>query len=34
MLELFGDLAVFKIASLVGVAYLIYFFVKDRRGKK
>jgi len=34
MEELFGELAIFKIASLVGVAYLIYFFIKDRRGKK
>jgi len=34
MMELFGEFAVFKIASLVGVAYLIYFFIKDRRKKK
>ena len=34
MMELFGEFAVFKIVSLVGVAYLIYFFIKDRRGKK
>jgi threonine/homoserine/homoserine lactone efflux protein len=34
MMELLGEFAIFKIAGLVGVAYLIYFFVKDRRGKK
>jgi hypothetical protein len=34
MMELFGDFAIMKIASLAGVAYLIYFFIKDRRKKK
>lgn len=34
MMELFGELAVFKIAALAGVAYLIYFFIQDRRKKK
>ena len=34
MEEIFGEFAIFKIASLVGVAYLIYFFIQDRRKKK
>jgi threonine/homoserine/homoserine lactone efflux protein len=34
MVELLGEFVIFKIAGLAGVAYLIYFFVKDRRGKK
>lgn len=33
-MEQLGEFAIFKIASLAGVAYLIYVFVKDRRGKK
>ena len=32
--EIFGEYAIFKIASLVAVAYLIYFFIQDRRKKK
>ncbi len=34
MMELFGELAIFKIAALAGLAYLIYVFIQDRRGKK
>ncbi len=34
MESMLGELAIFKIASLLGVAYLIYFFIKDRRKKK
>jgi len=29
-----GELGMFKIAALLGVAYLIYVFIKDRAGKK
>ena len=28
-----GELWIFKLASLIGVAYLIYFFIKDRMRK-
>ncbi len=34
MEEIFGEFAIMKIVSLVGVAYLIYFFIQDRRKKK
>ena len=33
MNELSADLII-KISCLAGVAYLIYFFIKDRYGKK
>lgn len=29
-----GEHGVFKIAGLLGLAYLVYFFIKDRFGKK
>ncbi len=34
MESILGELAVFKIAALAGVAYLIYVFIQDRRKKK
>jgi threonine/homoserine/homoserine lactone efflux protein len=34
MMELFGELAIVKIVSLLGVAYLVYVFIQDRRKKK
>jgi hypothetical protein len=29
-----GELWIFKLACLAGVAYLVYFFIKDRMKKK
>jgi len=33
MENVLGELWIFKLASLVGVAYLIYMFIKDRKKK-
>jgi len=34
MENVLGEFWIFKLMSIAGVAYLIYFFIKDRRGKK
>jgi hypothetical protein len=34
MENILGEFLMFKLACLAGVAYLIYFFIKDRMGKK
>jgi len=34
MENILGDLWMFKLMSIAGAVYLIYFFIKDRRGKK
>gem|GEM_PF-1802679 len=34
MENLLGELWIFKLTSLVGVAYLLYIFIKDRMRKK
>ena len=33
MEKILGELWIIKLIALVGVAYLIYIFIKDRRGK-
>jgi threonine/homoserine/homoserine lactone efflux protein len=33
MENVLGEFWIFKLASLVGVAYLIYMFIKDRKKK-
>jgi hypothetical protein len=33
MENVLGELWIFKLASLVGFAYLIYVFIKDRKKK-
>ena len=34
MENILGELWIFKLLSIAGAAYLVYFFIKDRRGKK
>jgi threonine/homoserine/homoserine lactone efflux protein len=34
MENILGELWMFKLMSIAGVVYLIYFFIKDRRRKK
>jgi len=34
MENILGELWMFKLMSIAGAIYLIYFFIKDRRGKK
>jgi threonine/homoserine/homoserine lactone efflux protein len=34
MENILGELWMFKLMSLIGAAYLIYFFIKDRMKKK
>jgi len=34
MENLLGEFAMFKLMALMGAAYLIYFFIKDRMKKK
>jgi len=34
MENILGELWMFKLMSIAGAVYLIYFFIKDRRGKK
>jgi threonine/homoserine/homoserine lactone efflux protein len=34
MENILGELWMFKLMSIAGAAYLVYFFIKDRRGKK
>lgn len=34
MENILGELWIFKLMSIAGAAYLIYFFIKDRRKKK
>ena len=33
-MDILGEFAVFKLAALGAVAYLVYFFIKDRSRKK
>ncbi|MBW2237478.1 MAG: hypothetical protein JRD87_14315 [Deltaproteobacteria bacterium] len=34
MENILGELWMFKLMSIAGAVYLVYFFIKDRRGKK
>ena len=34
MENILGELWMFKLMALIGAAYLIYFFIKDRMRKK
>jgi hypothetical protein len=34
MESILGELWMFKLAALAGAAYLVWFFIKDRWGKK
>ncbi len=34
MENVLGEFWIFKLMSIAGAVYLIYFFIKDRRGKK
>ena len=34
MENIMGEFWIFKIAAIIGAAYLVYFFIKDRMKKK